>query len=252
LFYLAYSPITALSIIFAQAFKVMNATFLTMSSLTGSKTVLALSLLALSFAIASPALVTPAAFAQNSTNPGGNQTAPGGNQTMPSGNSTTPVADLVSGGKIVTVQANQTMPPGPGGQPGQIQGSIDVKQAIKNFLSDNLNVTLSDAVATAEGQINGTAVVGHLDVVQGFLVYRVIVIDMTNEVVHSVIIDAGNGSVLASEAIPLSQLMAMHGGMMMGPHGGGMFGGSPGGGQMMQQPPGNETSSGSPMAGMGF
>ncbi|WP_158435242.1 PepSY domain-containing protein [Nitrososphaera viennensis] len=211
--------------------------------------------MALGFAVASPAIVAPAAFAQDLASPEGNQTSPGGNQTAPGGNSTQTVAFVNNNNNngITTIQdnGNQTVPEPEGqqlGQPGQITGTIDVKQAIKDFLTENLNVTLSEAVATAETQANGTAVVGHLDVVQGFLVYSVIVVDINNEMLHSVIVDAGDGSVLASQAIPLAQLGAMHGGMMMGPHGG-MFGGP--GGQMMQPPPGNETSEG-PMGGMGF
>jgi hypothetical protein len=223
-----------------------------MSSLTGSKTAFTLSLLVMGFAVASSAMVVPPAFAQNATNPGGNQTMPGGNQTMPGGNTTKPVAFLNSNG-ITTVQGggNQTVAPGLGAMimPGQIKGSVDVKQAIKTFLSENMNVTLNDAIATAATHVNGTAVAGHLDVVQGFLVYRVIAVDITKEIVYSVIVDAGNGSVLATQSVTLAQLMAMHGGMM-GMHGGMM------GGQMMQppqmmQPQGNTTSQG-PMMGMGF
>ncbi|AIF82994.1 hypothetical protein NTE_00918 [Candidatus Nitrososphaera evergladensis SR1] len=239
----------------------ITATFGIMSSLTGSKTVFSLSLLVMGFAVASSVMIVPAAFAQNTTSPGGNQTMPGGNQTTPGGNSTQPVA-FPGSNSIVNVQlnGNQTMTPEQGAQmPGQMNGSINVKQAIKDFLTDNLNVTLGDAIATAEAQVaNGTTVAAHLDVVQGFLVYRVIVVDINNEIIHNVIVDAGNGSVLASQAISLAELAAMHGGMMMGPHGG-MFGGGGPGSQMMMQPPpemmqppsGNETSEG-PMMGMGF
>jgi len=236
------------------------------------------------FAVASSAIVVPAAFAQNTTNPGGNNTVPGwnqtnpggnqavpggnvtqplatprngtmqdGNQTMPNGNSTQPVAFTANpnnkdGITMVQFSNNNSIMPEQGAQmQGQIRGTIDVKQAIKNFLADNVNVTLSEAVATAEAQINGTAVAGHLDVVQGFLVYSVIVVDMNNEIIHWVVVDAGDGSVLASHSIPLAQLEAMHGGMM-GMHGG-MFGSSQGGQMMMMPPGGNQTSQGS-MTGM--
>ncbi len=217
-----------------------------MSSLTQNKTLLILSLLAVGFAAASPVMATPAAFAQNATNPGGNQ-------TYPSGNSTQPTAFEANGnnGMITTVQSNgsQLMVPGQGMMQNQgqmmIKGSIDVKQAIKDFLRDNVNVTLSDAVSAAEAQVNGTAVEGNLNVVQGFLVYTVIVVDINNEIVHFVVVDAGNGDVLASHAIPASELFAgMHGGgMMMGGPGmhGGMYGGGGGPPMMMQPPQGNQT-----------
>ena len=71
---------------------------------------------------------------------------------------------------------------------------------------------------------------------RGFLVYDVFILD-TNNNVHRVIVDPGNGKVLSNQPMSLMDMMAMMhpsmgmGGMMMGGpgmmgHGMGMMGGS--------------------------
>jgi hypothetical protein len=201
-----------------------------MSSITGNRTVFILALLAVGFATASLTAVTPLAFAQTGGNMGDNaakniliQNNLGDNNTQ--GN----------------LGNNTMMPPM---MMGQITGSINVKQEIKNFLTDNVNTTLADAVSTAESQVNATAFAAHIDVVQGYLAYTVILADLNTDNINIVIVDAGNGSVLSSQTIPFDMFSAMHGhGAMMGGQGG-MMGGS-GGMTMMPppSPPGNETMS---------
>lgn len=52
----------------------------------------------------------------------------------------------------------------------KIVGSISTMQAAKNLLNENVKVTLADASSKAASQVNGSAVGGHLGIVQGYLV----------------------------------------------------------------------------------
>jgi uncharacterized membrane protein YkoI len=79
----------------------------------------------------------------------------------------------------------------------QINGSISVKDNIKNFLKENIKIPFISAAETAQKQIvNGTVLGGHLGQTQGYLTYTYFVIDPVKETVQKVIIDAGNGQVL--------------------------------------------------------
>ena len=78
-----------------------------------------------------------------------------------------------------------------------ITGSINIPQIIKS----NIKVNFSQAADTAAKQVSGGMVVsGHIGVVQGYLVYKFIVIDSTGHTVYCVIIDPGNGQVLYKSA----------------------------------------------------
>jgi uncharacterized membrane protein YkoI len=79
----------------------------------------------------------------------------------------------------------------------KINGTVNVGQAMKDFISSNVKVTLSQASDTAAKQVdNGMVVSGHLGVVQGYLVYTLFVVDSGNHQGHMVIVDAGSGQVL--------------------------------------------------------
>jgi uncharacterized membrane protein YkoI len=79
----------------------------------------------------------------------------------------------------------------------QINGSISVKDNIKNFLKENIKIPFISAAETAQKQIaNGVVVGGHLGVTQGYLTYTYFVIDPVQETGQKVIVDAGNGKVL--------------------------------------------------------
>ncbi len=81
--------------------------------------------------------------------------------------------------------------------PPQITGSVDVGKTMKNLIKEGRNISLSDAASTAEKKItNGVAVGGHLGIVQGFLVYTIVVQDQQADKTYMVIVDAGNGQVL--------------------------------------------------------
>jgi uncharacterized membrane protein YkoI len=105
----------------------------------------------------------------------------------------------------------------------KINGTVSVGEQTRDFINDNLKVTLSQASETAAGEVdNGVVVAGHLGVVQGYLVYTFHVVNPDDQTKRMVIVDAGNG-----EALFTSEPGQMG---SFGPHGqghwkGGGFGG---------------------------
>ena len=83
----------------------------------------------------------------------------------------------------------------------RINGTVNAGETMKDFINDNLKVTLSQASETAAKQAeNGVVVGGHLGVVQGYLVYTLYVVNPDEHTGRMVIVDAGSGEVLhASE-----------------------------------------------------
>jgi uncharacterized membrane protein YkoI len=78
-----------------------------------------------------------------------------------------------------------------------INGSVNVRDGIKNFFAENAKTPFVTAAQTAQDQItNGTVLGGHIGVTQGYLTYTYLVLDPTNDRAYKVIIDAGNGQVL--------------------------------------------------------
>ncbi|MGB7953271.1 MAG: hypothetical protein WCF23_04760 [Candidatus Nitrosopolaris sp.] len=80
-----------------------------------------------------------------------------------------------------------------------------------------MHVSLANASITAEKPVgaNTHAAAVRIGVVHGFLVYMALVVDSSNNF-HGVLVDAGNGKVLASTQ--MSMMAMMQGGMgMMGP-----------------------------------
>jgi uncharacterized membrane protein YkoI len=78
-----------------------------------------------------------------------------------------------------------------------INGSVNVKDGIKNFFAENVKTPFVTAAQTAQEQVtNGTVLGGHIGVTQGYLTYNYFVLDPANDKAYKVIIDAGNGQVL--------------------------------------------------------
>jgi hypothetical protein len=78
-----------------------------------------------------------------------------------------------------------------------INGSVNVRDGIKNFFTENERTSFATAAQTAQDQItNGTVLGGHIGVTQGYLTYTYFVVDPTYDRAHKVIIDAGNGQIL--------------------------------------------------------
>jgi hypothetical protein len=124
-----------------------------------------------------------------------------------------------------------------------ITGSVPLGLTIAKAIASQVHVTLANASTTAEKAvgINAHAAAVRIGVVHGFLVYMALVVD-TNNNFHGVLVDAGNGKVLASTQMSMSAMMQSGMGInLMGPGmmGPGMMG--PGMGMMqhgMMQGPG--------------
>jgi uncharacterized membrane protein YkoI len=113
------------------------------------------------------------------------------------------------------------MKAGGGGAGPNVAGSIKLSTVIGNALSSQIKVGLNQAAVIAEKAVgnNSHAVAAHFGVENGYLVYTVWVIDGTYNF-HRVVVDAGDGKVLANQPISKEESMMMHGMMM---HGGGMM-----------------------------
>jgi len=104
-------------------------------------------------------------------------------------------------------QGQQNMP--------QLKGSVNIRDAAKAFLRDNVKVSFDSAVSTAQKAVsNGTVIGGQLTVAQGYLVYSFKVANFDAGTSQIVIVDAGNGSVLYT-----SGNMPLHFGGVGGGHG---------------------------------
>lgn len=88
-----------------------------------------------------------------------------------------------------------------------LKGSIQTFPTIMQAFKSRLNYTLTDAATIALNAVgrDALAVSSALQSEGGFLVYNIILIDARNEL-HRVIIDAGNGSILADSVVPPGQL----------------------------------------------
>lgn len=79
----------------------------------------------------------------------------------------------------------------------KVNGSVNVRDGIKNFLVENTKVPFITGAQTAQDQIaNGTVLGGHIGMTQGYLTYTYLVVSPTNDTAHKVIVDAGNGQVI--------------------------------------------------------
>jgi uncharacterized membrane protein YkoI len=79
----------------------------------------------------------------------------------------------------------------------KVNGSVNVRDGIKNFFVENTKVPFITGAQTAQDQIaNGTVLGGHIGVTQGYLTYTFLVVSPTNDTAHKVIVDAGNGQVI--------------------------------------------------------
>ncbi len=74
----------------------------------------------------------------------------------------------------------------------KITGSVHVEQTVENVIKDNLKVSFLQASEIAAKQItNSTIVGGHLEVVQGYLVYIFFVVNAQDHTGHLIIVYTG-------------------------------------------------------------
>ena len=99
----------------------------------------------------------------------------------------------------------------------QINGTVNAGDAMRNYLNENVDVTFAQATETAQAEVeDGRIVGGHLGVVQGYVVYKFLIVD-PDGTGYMTIIDAGNGEVLyTSEGMEMG---AFHGPMGYGGQG---------------------------------
>jgi hypothetical protein len=93
-------------------------------------------------------------------------------------------------------------------------GSIPISQILIDAFKVNILVSLGDAIATAEDNIgnNSTTIAAFIHPEKGFVVYNIFTVDSNNDI-HKVIIDPGDGSVLSSQKMTFEEMMWMvHGG----------------------------------------
>jgi uncharacterized membrane protein YkoI len=122
-----------------------------------------------------------------------------------------------------------------------ITGTIQLGPIIAKAIASQVNVSLANASTTAEKSVGPSAhaVALRIGVVHGFLVYMALVVDSNNNF-HGVLVDAGNGKVLASTQMSMAALeqsgrgINLMGPGMMGP--GTMGPGTMGPGMGMMQP----------------
>ena len=98
-----------------------------------------------------------------------------------------------------------------------ITGTVALGPTIAKAIASQVHVSLANASTIAEKAAgpNAHAVAVRIGAVHGFLVYMALVIDSNNNF-HGVLVDPGNGKVLASTQMSIAGMM--HGGMgMMGP-----------------------------------
>ena len=132
------------------------------------------------------------------------------------------VSAILVASSIAQATAQQQKMMWAGGGMAQINGSVSVADEASSFINENVKVSFTDAANTAQGQVDdGRVLGGHLNVVQGYLVYTLFVANTGNQTGHMVIVDAGNGDVLyTSEGHAFGSF-----GPMFGPWGGHDYGG---------------------------
>src|SRR5215203_5295578 len=107
--------------------------------------------------------------------------------------------------QIFAQETNSTQPTPMQMEIPTLNGSVSVQQQANQFIQDNVRVPFATALETAQAQVgNGTAISGHLGVVQGYLVYTFKLANFDDQTSRIVIVDAGNGAALyTSGELPL-------------------------------------------------
>jgi uncharacterized membrane protein YkoI len=105
-----------------------------------------------------------------------------------------------------------------------LTGSVQVSPKLSQTIQSKANISLSTAATNAEKSVGPSshAISAHVGIVNGYLIYSVRIVDSNNNI-HRVIVDAGNGKVLSSQQVPFgNQLLGRGGeqGMFAHPRGG--------------------------------
>ena len=77
-----------------------------------------------------------------------------------------------------------------------INGSVSITSNIVNFINENTKIPFIDATDSAQQQIvNGTVLGGNLGVSQGYLTCTYLAVNQSDNTIHKIVIDGGNGQV---------------------------------------------------------
>jgi hypothetical protein len=91
-------------------------------------------------------------------------------------------------------------------------GSISLFSPIIDTFKSKIHTTLNDATTNAlkavGGGSNSSAIAAFIHPERGFLVYQVFVLD-SNDNIHRVIVDPGNGKVLSNQPMSMMDMMTM-------------------------------------------
>jgi len=84
-----------------------------------------------------------------------------------------------------------------------LTGSVQVFPGLSQTIQSKAKISLSTAATIAEKSVGPSshAVSAHIGVKNGYLVYSVRIVDSNNNL-HWIIVDAGNGKVLLSQQLP--------------------------------------------------
>jgi uncharacterized membrane protein YkoI len=131
-------------------------------------------------------------------------------------------SNMTSGSSTMGTNGPQSMMM-TGNRGANITGSVPLLPTMMQALKSRVHTNLNDATTTALKSVGGnsSAVAAFIHPENGFLVYNVIVLDSNNNI-HRVIVDAGNGKVLSSQSMSMMNMMMGPGMGMMGHGGAGM------------------------------
>jgi hypothetical protein len=84
-----------------------------------------------------------------------------------------------------------------------LTGSVQVFPGLSQTIQSKAKISLSTAATIAEKSVSPSsqAVSAHIGLKNGYLVYSVRIVDSNNNL-HWIIVDAGNGKVLLSQQLP--------------------------------------------------
>jgi uncharacterized membrane protein YkoI len=92
----------------------------------------------------------------------------------------------------------------------QKPGTINLVQEARDFLNNNLNATLIEAMTAAEASIPySISVGGHFSVVGGILVYNVTAVHIEDNIGYNVLVDPANGRVLSITSAPQTSRLGL-------------------------------------------
>jgi uncharacterized membrane protein YkoI len=103
----------------------------------------------------------------------------------------------------VAIAQNRTGSTSAGVSLNNLTGSVQVFPGLSQTIQSKAKISLSTAATIAEKSVSPSshAVSAHVGIKNGYLVYSVRIVDSNNNL-HWIIVDAGNGKVLLSQQLP--------------------------------------------------